>query len=208
MADERYDYTGVHAFVFINEVDPAMDVVTGTIKEAGAGVTTIRDVIDALRAYGPPDGPVMFAAELVGSSKGFAHLRAETLAELQDFIGDGLSRRGVHCSYGAEGGTATVGTRKAGAKRDTPEVIGLIRLRVKKGQLQSVLEAVASQDEGAPLKDTFKGASVVFSDYDILLQLGGDTFEEVANAAAGPLQGIPGIASTNTAFTDARRYEG
>ena len=206
MGDERFDYTGVHAFVFINEVDPAMDVDFGTIKEAGAEVTTIRHVIDALRSYGPPpEGPVMFAAELVGSSKGFAHLRAETLAELQDFIGGELSRRGVHCSYGAEAKTAIVGPKKLGAKRDTPDVIALSRIRVRKGELESVLSAVA--DPEGPLAATFKGASVVFSDYDILLQLNGDSFEDVASAAFGPLQEIPGIASTNTAFTDARRYE-
>jgi hypothetical protein len=206
MGDERFDYTGVHAFVFINEVDPSMDVESGTIKEAGAGVTTIRHVIDALRAFGPPpEGPVVFAAELVGSSKGFAHLRAETLVELQDFIGAELSQRGVHCSYGAEADTAKVAGRKAGAKRDSPEVIGLVRLRVRKNRTGDVLEALAAED--GPLAGSFRGASVVFSDYDILLQLGGDTFEDVAAAAYGPLQQIPWITSTNTAFTDARRYE-
>jgi DNA-binding Lrp family transcriptional regulator len=206
MADDDFKYTGIHAFVFINEVHPAMDVSSGRLKEPGSDVTTIRDVVDALRAFGPPpDGPVIFAAELLGSAKGFAHLRAESLAELQDFIGGQLSRRGIASNYGTEADTAKIGQRKVGAKRDTPEVIGLIRLRAQKGRVQEVLEAVA--DEHGPLRDTFKGASVVFGDYDILLQLGGDTFEEVAAAAYGPLQEIEGIASSNTAFTDARRYE-
>ncbi|MDH4112538.1 MAG: hypothetical protein OEV60_07650 [Actinomycetota bacterium] len=207
MADNPFNYSGIHAFVFINEVHPALDVDSGRLKDPGDDSTTIRDVIDALRAFGPPpDGPVIFASELVGSAKGFAHLRAESLTELQDFIGGHLSRRGVASNYGTEADTAKKGIKKVGAKRDTPEVIGLIRLRTQKGKLQEVLQALA--DDDGPLRDTFKGASVVFGDYDILLQLGGDTFEEVAAAAYGPLQQIPGIASSNTAFTDARRYEG
>lgn len=205
MPDDGYKYTGVHAFVFIGDVHPAMDVGSGRLKDPGAEITTIRDVIDALRAFGPPpDGPVIFAAELLGSSKGFAHLRAESLAELQVFIGGHLSRRGVASNYSTEADTAKIGPKKVGAKRDTPEVIGLSRLRVQKGKVQQVLDALA--DEQGPLRDTFKGASVVFGDYDILLQLGGDTFERVASAAYGPLQQIEGIASSNTAFTDARRY--
>lgn len=206
MADDDFKYTGVHAFVFMNEVHPALDVASGSLKDPGSEITTIRDVIDVLRAYGPPpEGPVMFAAELLGSSKGFAHLRGESLAEVQDFVGGSLSRRGVASNYSTEKDWATIGPRKAGAKRDTPEVIALIRLCVRKGEVSSVLRALADQE--GPLKDTFKGASSVFGDYDVLLQLGADTFDEVAAAAYGPLQEIAGIQSTDTAFTDARRYE-
>ena len=49
MEQPDFGYTGLHAFVFIHEVDPG---------------TNIRTVIDALRVYGPPpEGPVMFASE-------------------------------------------------------------------------------------------------------------------------------------------------
>jgi hypothetical protein len=124
---------------------------------------------------------------------------------VQDFVGGSLSRRGVASNYSTEKDWATIGPRKAGAKRDTPEVIALIRLCVRKGEVQSVLRALADQE--GPLRGTFKGASSVYGDYDILLQLGADTFDEVAVAAYGPLQEIAGIESTDTAFTDARRYE-
>jgi hypothetical protein len=190
METEGYGYTGLHAFVFIDSVDPGAN---------------IRDVIDALRAFGPPpDGPVMFASEMVGSYLGFAHVRTETLAELQDLIAGPLWERGAHCSHCLEAGVAMVGPRMQGAKRSTPEVIALVRVRTSPGALRSVLDAMA--DEEGPLHATFKGASVMFGDFDILLQLGGDSFEAVAADAYGPLQTIEGIAATDTAFTDARRY--
>lgn len=190
MATQDFDYTGLHAFVFIDSVDPGAN---------------IREVIDALRAFGPPpEGPVMFASEMVGSYLGFAHVRTEGLAELQDLIAGPLWERGAHCSHCVEAGVATIGPRMQGAKRNTPEVIALVRVRTAAGALGSVLETVA--DEEGPLRATFKGASVMFGDFDILLQLGGDSFEAVAADAYGPLQTIEGIVATDTAFTDARRY--
>jgi hypothetical protein len=190
MDEKGFDYTGLHAFVFIDAVDPGAN---------------IRGVIDALREFGPPpDGPVMFASEMVGSYLGFAHVRAESLAELQDLIAGPLWERGAHCSHCLEAGVATVGPRMQGAKRSTPEVIALVRVRTEAGALGSVLDAVA--DPEGPLSGTFKGASVMFGEFDILLQLGGDSFEAVAADAYGPLQTIAGITATDTAFTDARRY--
>ena len=191
MADVDLDYTGVHSFVFIHEVDPG---------------TNIRNVIDDARALTPGDGRVRFAAETVGSYLGFAHLRTEILAELQDLIAGELWERGVHCDHCVEADTAKRGNRLMGAKRSTPEVIALIRVRVQRNSLRAVLEAMA--DESGPLGETFKGASVVFGNFDILLQLGGDSFDVVRRDVYGPLQRIDGIAATDTAFTDARRYEG
>lgn len=190
MIDDEFAYTGLHAFVFIDSVDPG---------------TNIRDVIDALREFGPPPrGPVFFASEMVGGYLGFAHVRTETLAELQDLIAGELWSRGAHCAHCVEAGVAHVGTVFKGVKRSTPEVIALVRVRTSPGALGQVMDTMA--DENGPLRDTFKGASVTFGDFDILLQLGADSFEAVAADVYGPLQTIDGIVSTDTAFTDARRY--
>ncbi len=185
---EELDYTGLHAFVFIDAVDPG---------------TNIRDVVEALRGMGRP--AVYFAAEMVGSYLGFAHVRADSLADLQELIVGELWERGAHCSHCVEAAVARVGPKMKGVKRSTPEVIALVRVRTGRGQLDAVMEALADPD--GPLADTFKGASVIFGDFDILLQLGADSFERVAAAAYGPLQSIDGIVATDTAFTDARRYE-
>lgn len=190
---EQFGYTGLHAFVFIDEVDPG---------------TNIRTVIDALRAFGPPpDGNVIFASELVGSSLGFAHIRVEEgdLAGLQDLIANDLWDRGAHCSHCVEAKVAKQGDRLLGAKRGSPDIIALVRIHTERGQLENVLDDLSAEE--GPLADTFKGASVVFGDFDILLQLGASEFQVVADAVYGPLQQIAGIAHTDTSFTDGSRYE-
>jgi DNA-binding Lrp family transcriptional regulator len=186
---DELDYTGLHAFVFIREVDPGAN---------------IRAVIEAVRGFGPPR--VRFAAEVVGSYLGFAHVRTETLAEMHDLIAGDLWDRGVHCSHNIEKDVARQGERLVGAKRSTPEVIALSRVRTRTGALYDVLDTMAA--EHGPLRRTFRGASVVFGDFDILLQLGAASYEEVADDAANALQSIDGIVGTDTAFIDGSRYEG
>ena len=52
---------------------------------------------------------------------------------------------------------------------------------------------------------TFKGASVVTGDFDILLQLGGDRLTDVLETALAGLQDIAGIVHTSTAVADGTR---
>ena len=191
MADveDPNDYTGLHAFVFIHEVDPG---------------TNIRSVVEAARGLGQPR--MRFAAEAVGSYLGFAHVRTDTLAEMHDLIAGDLWEQGVHCSHAVEKDGPRRGPRLVGAKRSTPEVIALSRVRTRTGTLSDVLDTMAA--EHGPLRRTFRGASVVFGGFDILLQLGGESFEDVAEDAANALQSIDGITGTDTAFIDGTRYEG
>lgn len=189
--EQGYGYTGLHAFVFIDEVDPGMN---------------IREVIDDLRGLGsPPEGPVIFAAEMVGSSLGFAHIRVEDgdLAGLQDLIAGDLWDKGVHCKHCIEVDTGRRGAHLRGVKRDTPEIIAISKLKVRPGCLTDLLADLAALD--SPIADTFKGASVIFGEWDVLLQLGGDDFNTVASAVYHDLQGIDGILDSDTLFTDGRR---
>jgi hypothetical protein len=188
--DRSLDYTGIHAFVFVDRVDPGVN---------------IREVVDTLRAFGPPPkGPVIFASDFVGDYLAFAHLRVEEedLAGLQDLISGALWERGVHCKYAVEAATYKDSRTDIhiGTKRGTPEIIGLVSIRVERGRVDDVLEQLGALPG-------FKGASVLFGDVDILLQLGGDTFKEVADAAMQGLQGVDGIVHTSTAFADGRRFE-
>jgi hypothetical protein len=186
-----YFYTGLHSFVFVNEVDPGIN---------------IRTVIDSVREF--PRRQVLFASELVGSSIGFAHLRVEgegDLSGLQDFIAGELWERGVHCEHSTEVKVAKQGEKLMGAKRTTPEVLALVRIKTAPRRLDEVLETLSA--ETGELAETFRGASIVAGNYDILLQLGADEFQTVVDAVYGPLQLVEGIRQTDTAFTDARRYE-
>ncbi len=149
----------------------------------------------------------MFASEMVGSSLGFAHVRVEDgdLAGLQDLIAGELWAQGAHCQHCVEVDYAKDGDRVKAVKRSTPEVIAIVRARVAKGHLSDVLQTLI--DEEGPVNETFKGASVVTGHADILVQLGAQDYQTVADAVYGPLQTVDGIVRTDTLFTDARRYD-
>ena len=187
--ENDYGYTGLHAFVFIDRV---------------AHGDTPRNVVARLRELGgPPTGPVFFAAEVVGKYLAFAHLRVEEeddLAGLLDLISGELWERGVHCSYCIEGDVYRhpITTMVSGTKRSTPEIIALVSIVVERGRVHEVLERLGEVAG-------FKGASVVSGDFDILLQLGGDTLSDVLGNAMTDLQGVEGVVHTSTAFADGTR---
>lgn len=168
----------LHAFVFVDHV---------------AHDDTPRAL--AKRLKGMPQ--VVFASDAVGSYLAFAHLRLDDrddLGGLQDLISGALREQGLRCKYGLE-----VGTYKVGAKRSTPDIIGLVSIVVDAGALDGVIEAF----EGLGV---VKGASIVTGDFDILAQVNGDSVDEVLEKIM-QLQGIDGIVHTSTALMDGLRAE-
>jgi hypothetical protein len=188
--DNPYHYSGLHAFGFLerNRVRPS-------------------EVVDAMRELGePPDGPVMWAGTFVGDYAAMVHVRVEqgSVGSLLDLIDDDFWKAGFRGRWAIEarpaektaaGGNAS---RKVGVKRGTQEIIAISSLEVAHGSLGQVLERL-------PLISTFRGASVVFGDADVLLQLGADAFDDVAASVELELQGIEGVGRTSTAFCDGRR---
>lgn len=191
MANSEYDYTGLHAFVFIDRIP---------------GSTSPAEVVSALRALGsPPDGPVIFASEFVGRYLAFAHLWVENeddLSGLQDLITGPLWELGARCQYCVEAdvfsGDENGLTVKKGTKRATPEVIALVSIVAERGKVGDVVRALGELPN-------FKGASVVTGDFDILLQLGGNNLTDVLETALTSLQDVEGIVHTSTAFADGTR---
>jgi hypothetical protein len=189
-----FDYTGLHAFVFIDHVDPG-------VKAAS--------VVDGLFGLDGGNGRrVLWASTFVGDYLAFAHVQVDDkderndLASLQEFIENDLWDNGVHCSWSTE----VVRPDRVGIKRDTPEVIALVGIKTHKGQAFHVAD-VLEGDADHPGVNGFKGASVVLGQLDVILQLGGETFEEVVNHVVGlqSFEGLDGIVSTSTAITDGRR---
>ena len=182
-----FGYSGLHAFAFVEHVDE------GTTPEAV--------VTEVLNLGSPPDGPVVFASTFVGNYVAFVHVRAEDLAALQDTIDRDLWPADIHTKWSVESDyyreQTNAGAVMMGAKRKSPELIALSQVRVQRGRIGSVLKALR------PI-DGFVGASVVSGDFDILLQTGGDTFEDVATSL-NEVQKIDGILRTSTAFADGRR---
>lgn len=190
-------YTGLHAFVFLDQAPQG---------------TRNRDVVQALRDLAPDEtttGRVIFASEFVGAYHGFAHVRVddadgEGLKRLQHFIAGPLFDAGARSNYATESAVAETTDGKKGAKRGSPGIIGLTRITVKRSKAEDVWTQLVALIEERP--ETFVGASIVSGDFDILLQLGGETLEEVQNAAF-ELSSVSGIVRSETALTDGSLYD-
>jgi hypothetical protein len=185
--DHGFDDVGLHAFVFIDHLDPGM---------------RISKVITDLFRLESEVGRVLWAAPFVGDYLGFAHIQVDdvdgrnNLAGLQTFIENDLWNDGVHCSYSTE----ITRPLKVGIKRDTPEIIALVGIKTEHGRAFEVAD-VLDHASGA------KGCSVVLGHLDVVLQLGGDSLEEVVEhiQAMQGMEGLDGIVSTSTAITDGGR---
>lgn len=183
-----YHYTGIHAFGFLR----------------GGGAKP-GEVVAAIRALGgPPEGPVIWAGTFAGEYDALVHVRVEPeeFGDLQALIEGDLWDAGFRGRWAVEDRVAQKTDQNAvafmvGVKRGTQEIIAISALSIEPGSLDAVLEQVVSVDG-------FRGASVVFGDADVLVQLGGDRFGEVAAAVEG-LQAVRGIVAASTAFCDGRR---
>ena len=114
---------------------------------------------------------------------------------MQDLIFRDLWGRGIRCSHCIE-----IKTGRQGVKRDTPEIIAISKLRVPRGGIDALIDALEADD--SPVKDTLKGISVVTGEWDVLVQFNGDDFETVKNAVLNDLTADPGILDSDTLFTD------
>lgn len=174
------DYTGLHAFLFIDEVEPGK---------------TAEQVVQALREKGKP--PIMYASTFVGDYVAFAHVRVKNVGELQDLIEDTVWQAGARCSWGVESKI-----HQFGAKRKSPGLIALTRVQMQPAFVDQARQTlVDAQSTG------FVGASVITGQHDILLQMTGDSVEDAKANIQGALSGIEGLVRTSTAFADGTRTE-
>jgi len=178
-------YEGLHAFAFIRGVEPG---------------TRLREAVAALRAEEAPDrGPILFASEVVGPYVGFIHLAADGLPELQATIAELVWARGLHAEHAVEWRVYEAGGTMFGPKRWSPGFIALVRVWTEPGEALEVLGRLG--EELGPPGGLFKGASVVFGDFDVLLQLGSDEdLAAVTDPVLGRLHRIEGITRTETSF--------
>jgi hypothetical protein len=198
--DPGYWYTGLHAFVFLDHAPEGL---------------RIREIVETLREL-PPDtdgddattGRVIFASEFVGPYSAFAHVRVddedgEGLKRIQRFISGRLWDAGARCTYATESKVATTTDGKKGAKRGSPGIIGLVRIKVRRTKALQVWSELVERIEADP--ETYVGASAVDGDFDILLQLGGATLVHVQDAAY-ELRSVDGIIRSETSLTDGALY--
>jgi hypothetical protein len=195
---ERYVTTGVHAFWFVDGVG------------GGARLDeVIRDELLPMIPEGSSDGDdafsrptVLSAASYLGAYGALIHLWAppDALAELQDFIAGPLGDLRLTGSFAVQASAVTDRPTPYGMKLKKCDVVAIVRVWTGRGRLDDVLTQLADLPG-------FNGAAVVFGAFDILVELDGSTFEEVAGAALEHLPAIDGVVRTETAFADYRRYE-
>ena len=203
---ERYVVTGLHAFLFVDHV---------------MGDGTLREAVDALQALIPGDEPGfarLSAAERPcrrplgerdgGAVQGVrpslgAAPSARRVARLHRR--ESLWELGLRCDYAVQGTAYTGPTGKIyPLKIKRCDVVGFVRIWLSGGSEGGTLDILARLSE----LDGFQGAATVFGSFDVLLVLDGEEIDDVAKVIMGTLRGTPGIARTETAFADYRRYDG
>ena len=181
--DDPHAYDGVHGFVYIHPQGKAPE-----------------DVVRDVRKLGKPR--VYYASTFVGDDyPAFAHISASTLRKLQDLINGPLWEAGVRTQTAIESGYYVRGIVPMGAKRKSPGLIAITRLKVHPHRIDGVLQELGDLDE----RIGFVGASSVTGRDDILLQVTGGSIDEVKAALGEHLPGIDGVIRTSTAFTDGDR---
>lgn len=202
----RYVETGTHAYLFIHEA-PAGTTVAGLVRALRtlipgeeAGDEKERERSERWRAQGRA---VLSVSQVVGPYAAFAHLWADgDLAALQDLLGALEEEFGLVGEVALAGGSyARADGAILMAKLKKSEVVGLTRIWVEPGASREVLDRLA-----ADLGDAFKGGTIVFGDFDVLLEVGGDDVAAVTGPILDGVQRVPGIVRTETSFADYRRY--
>lgn len=147
---------------------------------------------------------VDFVGQFLGSFQVYAHLRVppgdEALGQAQQLVED-LWPQGLRTETSFEIRTSRI----MAPKRRSPDFCALVRIRPDDDPFV-VLERL--DDHFEPLFDegTFwYGAAVVTGRYDLLVDLGRPSFEELVQAVRGQLREVPGIGKTDTALADLRK---
>jgi len=136
---------------------------------------------------------VRFVGQFVGAFNLFARVVANDLGELQRRIAGEYWDSGIHSDFSIN----LTGYRPAAPKRQSPDICALVCAQVTADPFD-VLDA---------LDETFLGvipygaALVTAADFDLLVDLGGDTIEDVVDRVF-ELRSLSGIGRTSTALAD------
>lgn len=168
----------VDAYVFMHLFDPGQSL-------RGA-VASVGEVARRL-----PSG---FVGQFVGSYAAFARLEVSSIEQLQGLISGDLWEAGVR----SEWSTNVASSRLALPKRGSPDHCALVRMRAE--DPLGLLTALDDTFEPLVGEDYWYGAAVINGKYDLLVDLGRPSFDELKDALLTDLRGVEGIASTETSF--------
>lgn len=188
--DEGYEYSGLHAAIFLGGSSPAQ----------------IGRLVQRLQAREADDERFRFATEAVGGAqRGYVHVALtdpNDIAGLQELLVELTRDEDVTMEIAVFGPPyVDADAHVLPAKPRHCEVLAFVRIWVERGQAGEVLNAL----QGA-VGDMFDGASIVYGAFDILLVLDGPDYASVAGPALEAVPTVPGIVRTETMFADVRRY--
>ena len=151
-----------------------------------AGIDTVK------QALALADG-VRFVAQFVGGFNLFARVVATDLAELQRRIANDYFNVGVRSDWSVN----LTGIRPNAPKRHSPDICALVRVHAT----TDPFELLARMDKVFMGIDAYGAAVTTGSDFDVLVDLGGSSLDEVI-ALVLKLRDVPGVGRTSTALAD------
>jgi hypothetical protein len=143
-----------------------------------------------LRALVPEESnPVRYVTTLSGRYDAMLALEAESLGELQSYVLDTIhGQRQLATETAIQLVEGPLRIKRLPAR----EIECFVRIKAEPGRAQEVLEGTS----GLP---GYQGSAIVAAEFDVLLELGGSTFEEVAGALL-QMHRIEGIRSSASSF--------
>lgn len=181
------DEEGVFAYVFIDAADPGKSVRRLVKKLQGVEREVNGETVSRVR----------FATVVVGAYEGFAVVQGRGLSDVENLLQEEelwADQKRAH----VEGGK---GFRPA--KRDSCEMLAIVRIRTRHGESQAVFDTLNALVEG---DERYHGVSMVFGSFDILLVLDAPDIEPLKELVMGlqTMDGLEGIVRTETSFADCR----
>jgi hypothetical protein len=143
---------------------------------------------------------VAFVGQFLGAFQVYAHLKVDDLQQAMQVVDDMWSR-GLRTESSLELKVSAV----RGPKRASPAFCALVRIRPQADPfvlLDRLDEYFAPRDD---LKTFSYGAAVVSGRYDLLVDLGSETLEELERTVREDLQGVEGVGKTETSWADLRK---
>jgi hypothetical protein len=176
MEIRRQEDGNLESYVFVQHPD-------------GEGIGAVK------QAFSEAPG-VDFVAQFVGAFTLFGKVLASELGELQTRIDTEYWGRGIRSDWSLNLTT----DRTARPKRGSPDFCAMVRAQAEGNPFQVI---VGLDDEFlGKVPDLAYGAAVVTGhDYDLLVDLGADTVEEVIQMVI-QMRKVPGIGRTATALAD------
>ncbi len=136
---------------------------------------------------------VRFVAQFVGGFNLFARVVADDLGELQRHIAGEYFKAGIRSDWSVN----LTGSRPLSPKRHSPNICALVCAQTTADPF-GLLDALDEQFSSA---GDYGAAVVNASDFDLLVDLGAETIEQVVDRVV-QLRGVPGIGRTSTALAD------